>query len=290
MAVLVVAALVAGGILLFVDRTKSYDVASLVGLPRPQALNQISEFDWKVDIQRQRSDAQPYDYVYDQQPKSGKLAEGKPFTLFVSDGPVLHVLPDISNQPQDAAKSALASLGLVLNVAGQQFDENVPAGAVLSWQVGTPPVPKPVGQQVPTGTHVDAVVSGGPAPRPIPDLVNHSFDEANAKLTGEQLVVQQLEPQYNDSIAAGNVIATNPPAGSQVPRGSTVQVLTSKGPTTVPVPDLKGQTLQQAKATLEAASLAVGGVAGPIDKVVQATSPPAGTPAPRGTAVSLLLG
>jgi hypothetical protein len=31
-------------------------------------------------------------------------------------------------------------------------------------------------------------------------------------------------------------------------------------------------------------------VAGPLDKVVAATSPPAGTPAPLGTAVSLLFG
>ncbi len=290
LAVLVVAGLVAVGVLLFVDRSPSHDVASLVGMPRAEALNQISEFDWKVDIQRQRTDAQPYDYVYDQNPKDGKLKEGKPFTLFVSDGPVLHALPDITNQPQEAAKATLAASGLVFKVTGQQFDENAPAGVVLGWQVGKPPVAHPVGQQVPTGTEVDAVVSGGPAPRTIPNLVNHSFDEVNAALTGQQLVVQQLDPQYDDSIAAGNVISLNPPAGTQVPRGSTVQVTVSKGPNTVPVPDLKGQTLDQAKASLEAGGLALGGVAGPVDKVVQASSPPAGTPAPRGTAVSVLLG
>jgi serine/threonine-protein kinase len=228
--------------------------------------------------------------VYDQNPKDGKLEEGKPFTLFVSDGPVLHALPDITNQTQDAAKATLAASGLVFKVTGQQFDENAPAGVVLAWQVGNPPVAHPIGQQVPTGTEVDAVVSGGPAPRTIPNLVNHSFDEVNAALTGQQLVVQQLDPQYDDSIAAGNVISLNPPAGTQVPRGSTVQVTVSKGPNTVPVPDLKGQTLDQAKASLEGGGLALGGVAGPVDKTVQASSPPAGTPAPRGTAVSVLLG
>jgi eukaryotic-like serine/threonine-protein kinase len=151
-------------------------------------------------------------------------------------------------------------------------------------------VANPVGQQVPTGTAVDAVVSGGPAPRAIPDFVNHPFDEANASLTGAQLVVQQLEPRYNDSIPAGNIVSLNPPSGTQVPRGSTVQIVVSKGPDTVPVPDLKGQTLDQAKASLQAIGLTVGGVAGPLDKTVTASSPPAGTPAPLGTAVSVLLG
>jgi serine/threonine-protein kinase len=133
-------------------------------------------------------------------------------------------------------------------------------------------------------------VSGGPAPRTIPDLVNHPFDQANAALAGAQLVVQQLDSQYNDSIPNGNVISLNPAPGTQVPRGSTVQVVVSKGPDTVAVPDLVGQTLDQAKATLASVGLAVGGVAGPIDKVVAASSPPAGIPAPLGTAVSLLFG
>jgi beta-lactam-binding protein with PASTA domain/tRNA A-37 threonylcarbamoyl transferase component Bud32 len=287
---LVVALLVAAGVLFFVNRSQSHAVANLVGMPRAEALNAVSEFDWKVDIQRQRNDAQPYDYVYDQAPKDGKLADGKPFTLYVSDGPLLHALPDITNQPQDAVNATLAAAGLKLNVVGQKFDETIPPGAVLSWSVGNPPVASPVGQQVPTGTPVDVVVSGGPAPRTIPDFVNHPFDEANASLAGAQLVVQQLEPQFNDSIPAGKIISLNPPSGTQVPRGSTVQIVVSKGPDTVPVPSLVGQTLDQAKATLASVNLTVGGVAGPLDKVVAATSPPAGTPAPLGTAVSLLFG
>ena len=287
--VLVLAALVATGVLIFQrTRTDSHEVTSLVGLPRAEALNRISEFNWKTDIQHQRSDAQPFDVVYDQNPKEGKLKEGAAFTLYVSDGPVLHALPDISQQPQATAQATLAGLGLGVNVAGQQYDENLPAGSILAWSVGG--TPNPVGQEVPTGTGIDVVVSQGPAPRTIPDLVNHSFDEANAALTGAQLQVQQVEPEFNDTIAAGNVIALNPAPGTQVPRGSVVQVAVSKGPETVPLPDLKGQTTDQAKATLESLGLALGGTSGPADAPVLATSPPAGTPVKRGTAIYLLLG
>jgi serine/threonine-protein kinase len=179
----------------------SHDVTSLVGLPRAEALNRIAEFDWKTDIQRLRSDAQPYDYVFDQTPKDGKLKEGGTLTLVVSDGPTLHALPDISQQAQETAQATLAGVGLTLNVAGQQYDETLPAGAILAWSVGG--TPNPVGQQVPTGTGVDVVVSQGPAPRTVGDLVNHAFDEVNAALTGAQLQVQQLAPQFSDTIAAG---------------------------------------------------------------------------------------
>jgi beta-lactam-binding protein with PASTA domain/tRNA A-37 threonylcarbamoyl transferase component Bud32 len=287
--VLVLAALIAGGVLIF-QRTRidSHDVTSLVGLPRAEALNRIAEFDWKTDIQHQRSDAQPFDYIYDQNPKEGKLKEGGTLTLFVSDGPTLHALPDISQQPQATAQTTLAGLGLTLNVAGQQYNEDLPPGAILAWSVGG--TPNPVGQQVPTGTGIDVIVSQGPAPRTIPDLVNHSFDEANATLTGARLQVQQLEPQFNDTIAAGNVIALNPPAGTQVARDSVVQVVVSQGPETVPLPDLKGQTVDQAKAALESLGLALGGTSGPPNAPVLATSPPAATPVKRGTAIYLLLG
>jgi len=287
--VLVLAALVATGILIFQrTRTESHDVTSLVGLPRAEALNRIAEFDWKTDIQRQRSDAQPFDVVYDQNPKTGKLKEGATLTLLVSDGPILHALPDISHQPQATAQATLAGMGLTLNVAGQQYDEDLPANGVLAWSVGG--TPNPVGQEVPTGTGVDIILSQGPAPRIIPDLVNHSFDEANAALTAARLQVQQLEPQFNDTIAAGNVIALNPGAGAEVGRDSVVQVTVSKGPETVPLPDLKGQTVDQAKATLESLGLALGGTSGPPESPVLATSPPAGTPVKRGTAIYLLLG
>jgi serine/threonine-protein kinase len=289
LAVLIVAAVAAGGIFIYeANRTTSHPVASLVGLPYSEALNRIAEDNWKTNIERQRTDAQPYDHVFDQSPKDGKLKEGATLTLMVSDGPTLHALPDITHQPQDAATAALASSGLALHVAGQQYDENIPAGAVLAWSVGG--TPNPVGQQVPTGTPVDVVVSQGPAPRVIPDLVNHPFDEANAALTGQQLVVQQLPPQFNDAIAAGNVISLNPAPGTAVPRGSAVQVTVSQGPETVPLPDLKGQSVAQATAALQGLGMTVGGTSGPGDQPVLASSPPAGTPVKRGTAVYLLLG
>ena len=71
-----VAALVAGGILIFQrTRTESHDVTSLVGLPRAEALNRIAEFDWKTDVQHQRSDAQPFDVRVRPEPQ-GRQAEG----------------------------------------------------------------------------------------------------------------------------------------------------------------------------------------------------------------------
>jgi beta-lactam-binding protein with PASTA domain len=48
--------------------------------------------------------------------------------------------------------------------------------------------------------------------------------------------------------------------------------------------------VDQAKAAIESLGLTLGGTSGPADQPVLATSPPAGTPVKRGTAIYLLLG
>ena len=55
--------------------------------------------------------------------------------------------------------------------------------------------------------------------------------------------------------AAGKVIASDPPADTAVDKGSTVKIFVSKGPAQVEVPDLVGLTLSQALITLQNADL-----------------------------------
>ena len=61
-------------------------------------------------------------------------------------------------------------------------------------------------------------------------------------------------------MGAGKVIGTNPPAGTEVQKNSTVTLLVSSGPATVPIPDVKGQTQAGARRTLEKAGFVVGDV------------------------------
>jgi beta-lactam-binding protein with PASTA domain/tRNA A-37 threonylcarbamoyl transferase component Bud32 len=291
LAALVAAALVATAVLVYVrSRTPAYAVKRLVGIPEAQALNLISENGWKVQTRRQRTDARPAGYVFDQSPKDGELKKGDPFLLYVSAGPVLHALPDITGKPQAAAAAMIKQRKLKWAVAAEQYDEKAPKGTVLTWSVGTPPVVKPVGRQVPTGTPVNAVVSNGPAPRAVPGVVGFFLGDVMRALSKEQLKVKRLADKFSARVPAGSVISMDPGPGAKVPRGSTVTVVVSKGPEFFPTPDVRGQNLAQAKATLAKLGLVLDGVAGPTNKKVTASSPPAGSPVKRGTRVALLFG
>ena len=84
-------------------------------------------------------------------------------------------------------------------------------------------------------------------------------------------------------------MATEPAAGAEVERGSTVVIEVSKGPDRVPVPDLAGKTLPEAQAALTAAGLELGQDCCASNGRVVGSDPAAGAQVRRGSAVNLFL-
>jgi eukaryotic-like serine/threonine-protein kinase len=103
-----------------------------------------------------------------------------------------------------------------------------------------------------------------------------SFAAAEAALTAAQLTATQVD-QYSSTVPKGQVIATVPPAGTQVRVGSAVTVQVSKGPQMVAVPNVAQDSVSQATQTLEAAGFSVSGVTGNPTATVTGTSPSEGT-------------
>jgi len=204
----------------------------------------------------------------------------------VSQGPSPRALPDLAGKPGADAKAALDGLGLVYNEAGQIFDENAPPGTVMSFTVGGQNLAP--ASAVLKGTQVDVVVSKGPQPRTIPRLAGKTLDEAKAALEGMKLVVNPSE-QFSDTAPAGTVVSTDPKAGQNIDRGGTVNVVVSKGPDLVTVPNVVGLSLADATTQLTGAGLTVGQVAGPPTGIVIATGPNAGAVVKRTSAVNVLM-
>ncbi len=100
------------------------------------------------------------------------------------------------------------------------------------------------------------VVSTGPAPRPLPELTGMTLDEATAALSSLDLVLQQSDPVFDETIPAGTVISWMVPdqpalkAGDTVTPKTTVTVVLSAGPQPRVVPDLTGMTVDEATAAL----------------------------------------
>ncbi|MCD5311512.1 Stk1 family PASTA domain-containing Ser/Thr kinase [Kineosporia babensis] len=68
----------------------------------------------------------------------------------------------------------------------------------------------------------------------------------------------KVEEQFSADVANGTVMGSNPAGGDDVKKDGTVTLIVSKGPEMVAVPALKGKTLEEATAELEAAGLEVG--------------------------------
>ncbi len=83
----------------------------------------------------------------------------------------------------------------------------------------------------------------------IPEFKNTLFSKASATLNTMGLVVD-LESKEDAEVEENIVISTNPVAGSNVKKGTHVTIIYSVGSSAIVVPNVCGQTFEQAKTTL----------------------------------------
>ncbi|MDA2957802.1 MAG: PASTA domain-containing protein [Actinomycetota bacterium] len=99
------------------------------------------------------------------------------------------------------------------------------------------------------------VLSSGPPPVPLPDIVGVSADEAAAQLASLGLEIRR-EDGYSEEVPAGSIArwaVTSQPnlvAGDEVVKGTVVDVIVSTGPEPRVVPELRGQTADAAEGVL----------------------------------------
>ncbi len=258
----VVMALLAGGFVAYrVIVTKSYTVPDLAGIEKGVAENQIADNEWVVVVKTERSDEQAVGNVISSEPPAGsKLAVGKTFVLIVSDGPTLPKLVDVNGMTLDVATAKLAELKLGAPVASDAFNETVAVGQIVSWSV--PAQPSLVtGMEVVQGTVIAVVVSKGPEPRVVPQLVGLDVEAAKAALVALQLTMVKTDDVFSD-VPIGLVAQQSVAAGGTVDRDGSVSIALSKGPDLVVMPNLSGLKFDAVQKALTDAGLVVGVVAG----------------------------
>ena len=128
---------------------------------------------------------------------------------------------------------------------------------------------------------------------PVPNVNGLSSEVALERLQADGFVVK-LTSVTDDSAEPGTVIRTDPPGGTQVETGSTIEVFVSTGSEEFPVPPLIGQTLENARSLLSDASLEVGTIEERSDAdfaqgTVIEQSPAAGVEVGAGTPVNLVV-
>jgi serine/threonine-protein kinase len=241
-------------------RTPTHEVPAVVGLPQDEALALVDDFEWDITVDEGRSDEYrtPGQIIRTSPPAEEDLAEGSPLLLVVSEGPEFRSVPDLSGMAVDDARAEIERLELVAAEPATAFNEEVPAGTVISSSVEG----VPLGGDVLPGAEVELVVSDGPQPRRVPQLRGLSTDEATQLLGDLGLVLAVGEQVFDDEVPAGEIATQSPAVNTTLERGGTLTVNVSKGPDLVTFPDLTGMTLPQISQALTDAGLRVGNLLG----------------------------
>ncbi|KUN86907.1 Stk1 family PASTA domain-containing Ser/Thr kinase [Streptomyces griseoruber] len=205
-------------------------------------------------------------------------------TLTVSDGPQTVKVPDVTGSRLDKAKELLTSDGLEPGQVTQEFSDDVIKGFVIS----TSPE---AGTKRRAGSAVSIVVSKGAA-IDVPDVTGEDLDDAKAELEEAGLTVEVSAEQVTSEFDKGQVAAQTPEADSQAADGDTVTLTLSKGPEMVEVPDVVGDSVDDAKTALEQAGFEVSedrGLLGLFGDTVKKQSVDGGDTAPKGSTITITI-
>ncbi len=242
---------------------------------------------WSVEITERYQDETEPGEVLAQSPRPGTpLLAGDRIDIVVSQGPELRVVPRLVGLDRQAASDAIVSALLAVGEVRERSDEDAAAGQVLEATInGATARP---GAEFVTGTIVDLVISSGPAARTVPSLVGLTVDAARGEAAEEQLELAVTE-SHSETVPEGEIIRSDPEAGAQVARGSTVSVVVSLGLPFVTVPDVTGKPASEAADILEQAGFVVTDTEGAPNRPVLVTDPPAGESRRKGSTIRIIV-
>ena len=89
----------------------------------------------------------------------------------------------------------------------------------------------------------------------VPDVTNKPIAQARTTLEQAGFKVGTETEVYSSTVSTGNVVSTDPQAGEQAAKGSTIKINVSKGTEQITVPDLKGKSADDAQKALSEAGL-----------------------------------
>ncbi len=206
------------------------------------------------------------------------------FQMFTTSGPARVTVPDVLGQSPEQARAAITGAKLLVDIKNEPSDVSQ-VGKVNRTEPGG-------GNTVPENSTVTLFVGTGPANATVPRLTGKTADEAGPLLQQAGLALgQQTEQETSDSSQIGKIISTTPGPGESVPGGTAVAVVIGKEQTTVAVPDVSGQSAEQARTTLRNAGFTSvttstvdgGGAPGSV----LGTTPAAGTRTSKNSTITL---
>ena len=265
-------------------------VPNLLGMTEDEAKAALKKKNLGYSIAgREESDKYAAGEIMEQSEKANsKVEKNTEIKVVISTGKAKKTVsvPDVRGMSEDDAQKTLENLNLVVEAQAQNND-TVASGKVIS----TDPA---AGTQLTEGSKVTMYVSLGIESVEVPSIIGMSSEEAQSAIQNVGLQASVTE-DYSDTVASGMVISQDPASG-KVRKGSTVNIVVSKGAKVkmVTVPPLSGMTQQAAEQAIIDAGLTVGSVteeynAGVSAGYVISQTAPAGSQIEKGSSVGFVV-
>lgn len=202
---------------------------------------------------------------------------------YINSGQFTQV-PLLLGQTEKDARQRLSKAGLEVKGVERAYSDTVDRGKVISSDPGP-------GDRIRGNDAVKLVVSRGPEIVKVPDLKDLSLTDARAELKKAGLVPGMVTKEFSEETVRGDVIRTDPVAGTERHGDSAIALVLSKG-SPVDVPDVTGLSVEDATAALAdeglKAKVLPGRVHSPEDAGdIARQSPGQGTEAAEGDTIEL---
>jgi serine/threonine-protein kinase len=162
------------------------------------------------------------------------------------------ILPNVVGKTFEDAAAILQKAGFPAQQGESRFHKTLPANIVLQED-------PPAGSRQKRGTNVVLALSAGQKTAEVPVTTNMSQQQARISIENTGLTMGNVSEQISDA-PRGLVIGTSPAAGTKVELPGNVDIVLSKGPATVMVPDFYGRNLGEVRSMVEQIGLRIAGV------------------------------
>lgn len=285
-AVAVLLVLGAGTGVWYINSGQFTKVPPLLTKTEAQARDRLEQAGLHVGkVERAYDDTVARGAVIGTDPKPGaRIRDHDAVTLTVSLGPETVKVPDLANLPLAKARARLKAAGLEPGMVTRRFSDEIDQGAVIATTPRT-------GTERHAGSAIALTVSKG-SPVDVPDVTGDDPADARQELTDAGLKVRIAGTQVNSEYDKGKVARQSPGDGGQAARGDTVTLTLSKGPQMIEVPDVTGDSVDDAHRALEDAGFKVNedrGLLGLFGDTVRKQSVEGGRTAPKGSTITITI-
>jgi serine/threonine-protein kinase len=255
-------------------------VPSLVGMSQSEAKSNLKSLELNIEV---------IEEVFSEDVAKGKIISSKPggggkispagtVGLVISKGKERIVIPVFKGMTPDVVAGQISDLGLTVGQISESYDMKIAAGYVIASD------PKE-GSEVKSKSIVNLIVSKGVEQLTLSSYVGKGGEQALSELNDLGFDID-VKYSFSDKVFKGQVITQSPEKAELIGKGSKIELVISKGPEFVFVPNVLGKNKNDASVDLENLGLKVSAKgSGKVNNI----NPGIGSKVKQGTVVTITL-